>query len=198
MSNRTTTILAGMLVIFPTLALAHVGVGATSGMGAGFAHPLTGLDHILAMAGVGMIAAYMGGRALWLLPLSFVAMMAVGGLLGVGGMPLPYFEVGIATSVIAFGALIAARLSMPLMATMAVVAFFAIFHGHAHGTEMPATAAGLTYGIGFMLATALLHAAGIAVGIGMERMLQATGGRLLRVAGGAMSVVGVIFLVGAI
>src|SRR5699024_4404223 len=91
MMNRTTTATAGMLVILPTLALAHVGVGATSGMGAGFAHPLTGLDHILAMVGVGMIAAYMGGRALWLLPVSFVAMMAVGGLSGVAGMPLPYF-----------------------------------------------------------------------------------------------------------
>ncbi|WP_435103332.1 HupE/UreJ family protein [Arhodomonas sp. AD133] len=187
-----------VLALSPALALAHTGVGATGGLVHGFMHPIGGLDHILAMLGVGLVAANLGGRALWLVPASFVAMMAVGGGLGVAGMPLPFLEIGIALSVVVLGALIAAQVALPVAAAMAVVGFFAVFHGHAHGAEMPATASGLAYGAGFMGATALLHAAGIGLATGVTRIGQAVGRNSVRVAGAAMSVAGIVILVQAV
>ncbi len=187
-----------VLALFPALTLAHTGVGATSGLVHGFMHPIGGLDHVLAMLGVGLVAANLGGRALWLVPASFVAMMAVGGGLGVAGMPLPFLEIGIALSVVVLGALIAAQVALPVAAAMAVVGFFAVFHGHAHGAEMPVTASGLAYGAGFMGATALLHAAGIGLATGVTRIGQAVGRNSVRVAGAAMSVAGIVILVQAV
>ena len=135
----------------------------------GFMHPLSGLDHQLAMILVGIFAYQLGGRALWLVPLTFVSVMAVGGFLGIAGMPVPFIEIGIALSVIVLGAIVAFGVKAPLAVAMGIVGLFAIFHGHAHGSEMPLDASGLEYGLGFMLATALLHAVGIGIGfmIGM-------------------------------
>ncbi|UTW53537.1 HupE/UreJ family protein [bacterium SCSIO 12827] len=142
-------------------ALAHTGVAAGSGFAAGFAHPVLGLDHVLAMVAVGILAAQMGGRSLWLVPAAFVAMMAVGGLMGVAALALPFVEIGIVGSVVVLGAVIAAGRQLPAALAMVLVGALALFHGHAHGMEMPVTASGLEYGIGFMAATAALHMAGI-------------------------------------
>lgn len=128
----------------PTAALAHTGVGDTAGLVHGFLHPMGGLDHVLAMLAVGVLAALLGGRALILVPLSFVAMMAVGFVLGLGGVALPLVELGIALSVIVIGAAAAWGGRLPVAAAMSLVGAFAIFHGHAHGAEMPADATGLT------------------------------------------------------
>jgi urease accessory protein len=132
-------------------AFAHTGVGDTAGFVHGFIHPIGGLDHVLAMVAVGLFAALLGGRALWLVPFSFVSMMAVGGALGMGGVALPFAEFGIGLSVVAFGVAVAFRLHMPIAVAMALAGFFAVFHGHAHGAEMPDTASGFEYAAGFLL-----------------------------------------------
>jgi urease accessory protein len=185
-----------VLLALPGLAEAHPDPTHAVGLVHGFIHPLTGIDHILAMVAVGMLAAHMGGRALWALPLSFMGMMAVGGVLGVAGVAIPYVEVGIAVSVIVLGAAVALRVQWPLAATMGLVGLFAIFHGHAHGAEMPETASGLVYGVGFLVATASLHATGVALGYFMGS--RASAARLMRVAGVAMGLVGIVLLSGAI
>jgi urease accessory protein len=153
------------LFLAPTAALAHVGIGNTSGFTHGFIHPLSGLDHQLAMILVGVFAYQLGGRALWLVPLTFVAAMALGGFLGVAGIPVPFVEIGIALSVIVLGAVVAFGVKAPVALAMGAVGLVAIFHGHAHGSEMPLDAPGFEYGVGFMLATAVLHAVGIGIGI---------------------------------
>jgi len=129
-------------VVFATPALAHTGVGAASGFTHGFLHPLGGLDHVFAMIGVGLFAAVLGGRALWLVPLSFVTMMVVGAALGIAGVALPHVEIGIAFSVVALGAMVAFQWKFPLAVAALVVGLFAIFHGHAHGAEMPDSISG--------------------------------------------------------
>ena len=179
-------------------AQAHTGVGDTNGFAHGFAHPMSGIDHILAMVAVGLLAAHLGGRALWLVPLSFVSMMAVGGALGIAGATLPYAEVGIGLSVVAFGALVALRTALPVAAAMAMVGFFALFHGHAHGAEMPQTASGLHYGLGFVTATAVLHAVGIGFGLLIGQIGQITGRRVLQMIGGGVAIAGVAILAGAL
>ena len=128
-------------------------------------HPLSGLDHQLAMILVGIFAYQLGGRALWLVPLAFIAMMAVGGFLGVTATPVPFVEIGIALSVVVLGAIVAFGIKAPVAMAMGLVGLFAIFHGHAHGTEMPMDVSGAAYGAGFMLATALLHAVGVGMGM---------------------------------
>lgn len=177
----------------PVPAFAHVGVGDTHGFVHGFAHPIGGMDHILAMVAVGIFAAFLGGRAIWAVPASFVAMMAAGGALGMAGLPLPFVEIGIALSVVVLGLAVALQWHLPMAAAMALAGFFAIFHGHAHGAEMPADASGLHYALGFMLATALLHGAGIglAIGIGAGRSRTA-----LRLGGGVMALAGMGILAG--
>jgi len=179
-------------------AQAHVGVGDTSGFVHGFAHPLSGFDHILAMVAVGLFAAHLGGRALYLVPLSFVAMMVVGGVLGMAGVQLPYVEIGIGLSVVVLGAAVALGLNVPTAIAMALVGFFAIFHGHAHGAEMPESASGLAYGAGFIVATAALHAIGIGLGILIGKAGEAGGRRVLQTVGGAMALAGVAILAGLI
>jgi urease accessory protein len=174
-------------------ALAHTGHGASSFM-QGFAHPLGGLDHVLAMVAVGLYAAMIGGRALSLIPAAFLGAMALGGALGMMGYGLPYTEIGIAVSVIVLGLAVAFHVNLPTLAAMALAGLFAIFHGHAHGAEMPLTISGYEYAAGFLLATALLHAAGIALGI----ILEKTGWRVAQAAGGAMALAGVVLLASAI
>ena len=168
---RARALLPLLLIALPTAALAHTGHGETSGFAYGFMHPIGGIDHILAMVAVGVFAFVLGGRALVLVPLSFVLMMAVGFLLGIGQVDLPFVELGIALSSVVIGAAAAWGRPIPVAAAMALVGVFAIFHGHAHGGEMPADASGLEYAAGFMVATALLHAAGIAAAMGVAKLV---------------------------
>jgi len=156
------------LVGMAGVADAHPGHGAT-GLLNGFAHPFTGLDHLAAMIAVGLLAVRIGGKALWLVPGSFLTMMAVGGAAGLLGYSIPYTEAAIAVSVAVLGAAAAFRQRMPMAFAMALAGFFAIFHGLAHGAEMPESASGLVYAIGFVSATAMLHFVGIGVGVGFGR-----------------------------
>jgi urease accessory protein len=159
----------------------------------GLGHPLGGLDHVLAMVAVGLWATQLSGRALWLVPLTFVLTMAVGGSLGFLGIPLPMVETGIAGSVLILGALVALASRLPLVASMALVGLFAIFHGYAHGAEMATESSALWYGLGLMLATAALHGMGIGVGLAAQHGVSA---RLLRFSGAAIAAGGALLLVG--
>jgi urease accessory protein len=150
------------------------------------------------MVAVGLLAALIGGRALWLVPTSFVAMMALGGALGMAGIGIPFVEIGIALSVVVLGAAVALRADMPVVAAMALVGLFAIFHGHAHGAEIPDTVSGFEYGIGFVLAAALLHVAGIGLGLAIERMSANRAARVAQLTGGGMAVAGVVLLAASI
>lgn len=179
-------------------AFAHTGHGASRGFVQGFVHPLGGLDHMLTMVAVGLYATMVGGRALWLVPAAFLGAMTLGGVLGMTGFGLPYTEIGIAVSVIVLGLAIALRISLPMVAAMALAGLFAIFHGHAHGAEMPQTISGYEYAAGFLLATALLHVIGIAIGLTARRLAERGGWRLAQAAGGAMALVGIVLLASAV
>lgn len=198
MSRTLVASLFALALLIPAVAFAHTGQGATAGFAHGFAHPIFGVDHVLAMVAVGLFAGQLGGRALWMVPAAFVGVMAVGGALGVAKMAVPGVEIGIALSVVVLGAAVAFRLKAPVALAMALVGAFAVFHGHAHGTEMPETAAGVAYGIGFMLATSLLHGAGIGLGYVAAKLADAKGALVVRGLGGAMSVFGLVILAGAI
>jgi urease accessory protein len=180
----------------PAAAYAHTGVGETSGFMHGFGHPISGLDHVLAMIMVGVFAFQLGGRAVWLVPLTFVLVMAVGGALGVAGIGVPFVEVGIALSVIVLGAVVALKIKAPTAVAMGVVGLFAVFHGHAHGAEMPEDAGGAAYAAGFMIATALLHGAGIGLGFVIARASERRGDFVVRTAGGIAAIAGVGILTG--
>lgn len=197
--KRISTGLAGaiaLIVCSPLSAWAHTGVGAAQGLGNGFTHPLMGWDHLLAMIAVGLWAGQRGGRALWVLPATFVGVMAIGGFLGVAGLALPGVEGGILASVLVLGALVAAAVRFPLPAAAAVVAIFALFHGHAHGTEMPVTASGIAYGIGFCTATALLHATGVIAPSILSRSVAERPTTWVRVAGAAIGIAGIFLALG--
>lgn len=194
--SRLLPALAVTLLAAP--ALAHTGQGEAHGLSHGFAHPLMGLDHVLAMVGVGLIAARIGGRAVVLVPLAFLAMMAVGGTLGASGHGLPFVEVGIALSVVVIGLAVALRLALPTAVAMALVGLFAVFHGQAHGAEMPEAASALSYGFGFIAATALLHAVGLGLGYGLGRLASGADRPALRLTGAGLALAGVGLLVGAV
>jgi urease accessory protein len=170
-SSRLLPLTVGLLLL-PLAVQAHPG-HSHAGFVAGAAHPLSGLDHLLAMIAVGLWAVQLGGRALWAVPASFVSIMVAGGALGMAGLPLPGVEQGILASVFVLGLLIATAARVPLYASMLIVGAFALFHGFAHGAEMPATAAGLGYGAGFAVATALLHAVGIGAGLLLGKLSAA-------------------------
>ena len=181
MSFKNFSLVIAAMFFAPTLAHAHTGVGAVHGVANGLLHPLTGLDHLCAMIAVGLWAAQRGGRALWAVPLTFVCVMTFGAALGMAGIGLPLVETGIIASVLILGVLVAAAVRLPLPVSMGIVGLFALCHGHAHGAEMPATASGFTYGIGFVAMTVMLHLAGIGLGLAMqkfgsEKMLRCTGG----------------------
>jgi urease accessory protein len=192
--KKLSAILAASL--FPATAFAHTGAGGASGLAHGFMHPASSLDHVLAMVAVGFFAFVLGGRALWLIPAAFVAMMAAGGFLGISGFALPYVEMGIALSIIVIGMLVAIGPKVPVAAAMAVVGGFAIFHGFAHGAEMPQNASGLSYGVGFVLATALLHAAGIALCFAGARLTR--GYSIARIGGALAAIAGIGVFSGAL
>lgn len=149
----------------PGVAQAHIGIGSTTGFVDGMVHPLSGLDHICAMFGVGLWASQRGGRSIWVLPLAFVLVMTIGGLLGMVHVFIPFIEPGIVASVLVIGLLVSTAIRLPLFASTCVVALFALFHGHAHGTEMPIAAAGVWYGIGFLSSTLVLLAFGVGLGL---------------------------------
>lgn len=189
---------AAAMSLIPSLALAHTGHGATSGFFQGFEHPIGGLDHVLAMVLVGMLAVQLGGRAVYAVPASFVALMAAGGALGMAGIEILFVETGIAMSIVVLGMGVAFRAKASLLAAMALVSLFAVFHGHAHGAEMPVDASGLSYGMGFALATVLLHAAGAGFGFCLARIGARRGDAVLRAAGGAAAVCGLAILAGLV
>jgi len=186
----TTAVLAILFGLAATPALAHVGVGDHFSFMHGFQHPLGGLDHLAAMIAVGLWGAIAGGRRVWIWPLAFVATMIVGGLLGRAGVALPMVEPAIALSVIILGLLVAATVRVPVALGAAIVAVFAIFHGHAHGAEAPETG-WLGYAAGFIIATALLHA----VGIGVARLLERGSLVPIRAIGGVTAALGVFLLI---
>ena len=191
MTIKTGHILTAAAVLTATAspAVAHTGVHlfGESGFVAGFSHPLLGLDHLLAMLGVGVWAAQLGGRATWLVPAAFVGVMVAGAALALSGAALPMVEFGIGGSVLAIGGLIAFCARLPVALAMALAGLFALFHGHAHGTELPGFAHPAAYGAGFVLATALLHA----TGFGIAALLRTQAARLpLRLGGLVMAAVG--------
>jgi urease accessory protein len=172
-------------------ALAHVEAGQAAGFLAGLAHPVSGLDHVAAMVAVGLWGAQLGLPVIWILPVTFPIVMALGGLLGLLGVPLPGVELGIAASAILLGAAVMTERRLPLYAAAALVGVFAVFHGHAHGTELPPGQSGLLYSLGFVVATGCLHAIGIAIGA----IHRWPAGRVaLRIAGGGVGLAGVFFL----
>lgn len=179
--------LAATLTFAPGLVFAHTGLPA-NGLAVGFGHPFTGLDHILAMLAVGCWAASLGGAARLVVPAAFVGILMLGAGLGMFGFVLPSVEIGIAASVIVLGLLIAFQVRVPNKVAIWLVGSFALFHGQAHGAEMPAMASPLVYGLGFVAATILLHAAGLALGT----LLDTTGRRTLtRIAGASIALCGI-------
>lgn len=185
-----------IVLLTPAIAFAHTGAGDTAGFMHGFEHPIGGIDHVLAMVAVGVFAFVLGGRALLLVPLSFVAMMVVGFALGIAQVDVPFVELGIALSSVVIGAAAALGRPMPVALAAGLVGVFAIFHGHAHGAEMPETAGGITYALGFVVATAMLHATGIAAAMGATRVVGRYGRMAAQVAGGIFALGGIGVLAG--
>jgi urease accessory protein len=182
-------------VFSPHSAWAHVSSGEAGGFLTGLQHPVSGLDHVVAMLAVGLWGAQLGAPAMWILPVVFPMMMAMGGALGLMGVPLPGVEVGIAVSAVVLGFMVLKEARLKLHFAMVIVAFFAVFHGHAHGTELPAGQSGLLYSMGFVAATGCLHGIGITIGL-IHRWQM---GRLaLRGAGSIVCAVGIYFLVRAL
>ena len=175
----------------PATSFAHVRGGEAAGFLAGLRHPVSGLDHVVAMVSVGLWGAQLGAPAMWLLPVTFPMVMALGGMMGLLGVPLPGVEIGIAASALALGAAVATEARPKLAVAAVLVGVFAVFHGHAHGTELPAGQSGLLYSMSFVIATGCLHATGIAIGL-IHRW--GWGRKLLRIAGAGVAAAGVFFL----
>lgn len=187
-------LLTGLLLLCcSALAQAHTGGAVVGGFISGFMHPLSGIDHLLAMVAVGIWGATLGRPLLIALPIAFPMMMVVGGILGISGVPLPYVESGIATSVIVLGLAITAAWRAPVALAVAIVAIFGVFHGYAHGQELPESASPAAYAAGFVLCTGLLHLAGIA--LGFLKVLP-RGAQVLRGCGALIAATGVWILVG--
>jgi urease accessory protein len=182
-----------LLLLAAGPALAHTGEGVAGGLISGFTHPLFGWDHVVAMVAVGLWGAFLGKPAIWILPIVFPLVMAFGAALGVAGVPVPQVETGIALSGVVLGLLVALAVKAPLWVAAVIVGVFAIFHGHAHGTELPEAANPFAYAVGFVVGTGLLHAIGIALGF-----LTAVpkGQYIIRAAGVAIAAVGAAFLAG--
>ncbi len=191
-------ILAAVISFVPGAAIAHTGHGEASGFVHGLAHPIFGLDHILAMVTVGIFARQLGGRAVWLVPTTFVTIMTAGGALGLAEIPMPFVEIAIALSIVVLGAVIALSVKAPIAAAMGMVGLFAIFHGHAHGTEMPAGLSGLAYAFGFLSATTALHISGIALGILFNQLGEASRPNGYRLSGACSSFFGLMILIRAV
>ena len=180
-----------LLLLMPSTASAHIEAGAAGGFLSGFSHPLTGLDHVVAMVAVGLWGAFLGRHAIWVLPVAFPMVMALGAALGMLGVPLLSVETGIALSGAILGLMVALAVRPSLRIAGAIVGVFAIFHGHAHGTELPAAANALTYAAGFVMATVLLHLSGISFGLLAH---WPVGKIAVRMGGVAIAAVGCAFL----
>jgi urease accessory protein len=194
MTRRSLSLTAATLAYLALTpsAFAHEQAGVAGGLVSGILHPLTGTDHLIAIVAVGIWGAQLGAPAIWILPITFPVVMALGGVLGVLHVPLPMQEPVIALSALALGTAVATRLCLPFAAAAAVVGMFAVFHGYAHGIELPTAAAPLAYGIGFVVSTGLLHLCGIAIGT-LTRWH--TGVRLVQGLGVVIAVLGGYFLV---
>jgi urease accessory protein len=189
--NLRLAIVTAATLLVPATAMAHPALYQhTHGFLEGVQHPLTGLDHLLAMIAVGLWASQKGGRAMWLWPASFVGAMVVGGALGMSGLALPGIEPAIATSLLVLGLMIAVAGTMPVWMGIAVIALFGLFHGNAHGLEAPVNAGGLLYAAGFVAATAALHALGLTIGLAAR---QGFAQGLVRVGAAAIAVTGCVF-----
>lgn len=185
-------LLALLLALLPSAALAHVPEGGAGSVMAGLLHPVTGIDHVVAMVAVGLWGAVLGAPAIWLLPVAFPMVMAFGGVMGLLDLPLPGVETGIALSALVLGVLVMLQQRLPLALAAVLVGLFALFHGYAHGVELPDGADALLFSLAFVAATGLLHLVGI--GLGEARRL-AWGHRLLQVVGAVIAVVGVWSLI---
>lgn len=189
----------GLAVLFwvflPGIALAHDGTGVLGGFVSGFLHPINGPDHMLAMIAVGLWGAILGRPLVIGLPMVFPAMMAVGGVMGIMGLPLPPVEIGIAISVLLLGSAIAFKINPPVWAALLIVAIFAIFHGYAHGIELPSAADPVGYSVGFVLSTGLLHLVGIGIALALEKTI---GLKAVQVCGAIIGLAGLWFLYKAI
>jgi len=178
-------------VLLPEAALAHADAHPGGGFVAGFLHPISGLDHVVAMVAVGLWGAVLGPPALWVLPVAFPMVMAFGGLLALLGIPSPGVEIGIAVSGLVMGLMVLFELRPPLWFAALVVSAFAVFHGHAHGAELPAGSHALLYSLAFVIATGLLHLVGILLG---ETRRWPGGRRFVQAAGGLVALTGLFFL----
>ena len=187
--------IAVLLIVYTSAASAHSGAGISGGFTSGFLHPIFGWDHVIAMVAVGLWGAFLGSPAIWILPVIFPLVMALGGALGVIGVPIPAVETGIATSAIVLGSMVAFAVRPPIWIAAVIVGSFAIFHGYAHGTELPNAANPLAYSIGFVISTGLLHLSGIAFGLLVRWPI---GKVIVRAGGGLIALVGVGFLTGIV
>lgn len=191
MSMTRAVTLLGLTLALTAPAFAHTGEGLAGGFAGGFVHPLLGPDHIAAMIAVGLWGAFLGAPAIWLLPVVFPLVMAAGGVLGILGIPLPGIEFGIAASAVVLGLMVALAAKPHIAVAAVLVGAFAIFHGYAHGAELPDGADALAYSLGFVIATGLLHLAGIAFGL----LAHHPAGRIaVRAAGSAIAIAGLVFL----
>lgn len=190
--RRVVLSILGVVFFLPAMAHAHTGDGG--GFMAGLMHPVLGFDHLLAMLSVGILSAQMGGPAIWRVPFTFVLVMLGGGVLGINGVPLFSVELGIALSVLALGVAIALEKKLSSLLAMIFVGFFAIFHGHAHGTEMPSLSKPLFYACGFVVGTAGIHVVGVLIGIIADKLKD--GGQLLRYFGAGIAGIGFHLIIG--
>lgn len=189
-------LLTATLTLAAAPAMAHTGGEHASGLMAGLAHPLNGLDHILAMVAVGILAMQQGGGSRWALPLAFVAMMLVSGAMGMVGLSVPGVELGIAGSVVLLGLVIALGRQIKLALAAPMVAFLAVFHGVAHGAEMPAAMSGVEYALGFAAATLVLHAVGLVFGYTGQQVMAKAAPMVLRLAGVVTAALGLGLIAG--
>ena len=183
-------VLAGYLALAPS-AHAHVQQGQAVSFMTGLEHPWSGLDHVLAMIAVGLWGAQLGNPAIWTLPITFPLVMSLGAMMGLLGIPLPGIEIGIAVSAIVLGIMVLGEVRPKLIVAAILVGCFAVFHGHAHGTELPAGQSGILYSMGFVIATGCLHGIGIAIGLIHRWPL---GKLVLRGSGALIAVMGLFFL----
>jgi urease accessory protein len=191
--NLRSAVLTVLFMFAATQVAAHTGEGINSGFASGFWHPILGWDHVVAIVAVGLWGAFLGAPAIWILPVVFPLVMALGGALGVAGVPIPAIETGIALSGVVLGLLIAFAVKAPIWAAAVIVGLFAIFHGHAHGTELPDAFSPYGYAMGFVFGTGLLHLVGIGFGV----LTRSDMGRIaVRGAGGAIALIGAAFLFG--
>jgi urease accessory protein len=193
MNIHTRYVTGVLMLMFASLANAHEATGLAGGFSSGFMHPILGWDHVVAMVAVGLWGAFLGSPAIWILPVVFPLVMAFGGALGVMGVPVPAVETGIAVSAIVLGVMVAAAARPNVWAAAVIVGIFAIFHGHAHGTELPGAVNPIAYSLGFVIATGLLHLSGIAFGALAH---WPAGKMLVRAGGGVIALAGLGFLTG--